>query len=58
MWDLGPNFLRLLYSLKARYSNKLDQIRIIRVLHLTPAAYLLYLSGESTIQLHQGPFLI
>lgn len=35
MWDLGPNSLRLLYSLKARYSNDLNQIRLIRVLHLT-----------------------
>lgn len=34
MWDLGPYFLRLLYPLKARYSNKLDQIRII-----SPSSY-------------------
>lgn len=34
MWDLGPYFLRLLYSLQARYSNKLDQIRII-----SPSSY-------------------
>lgn len=54
MWDLGPNSLRLLYSLKARYSNNLDQIRIIRVLHLTPAANLLYWSNVCTIQPRQG----